>query len=261
MNFRHAIFGEFHLNRSKSLNFICYKNFSSGRSSKLEILGLSEGASIKEIKSAYLKLSKELHPDVNDSIDAKIKYQQIRNAYDDLQSDVSNSTREEGQTHTEDFHKSKDYYQWRRRNKKQKDLDEWLRHVQREARFREFKLKMKAMEEKEEHDPFWGKHTKIVLEMDQNYLDFEKKFIDRLDSLISKIRPSMMNKCERNAAPNDWGGKTREEERKDKSEIIFLKRLLLPWFVRRSLSLTSASLVIFAVTLSLLGNFLHIFYF
>jgi len=265
MNFRHALFGEFHFNTSKSFNLMCFKNYSSGRRSKLEILGLSEGASSKEIKAAYLKLSKELHPDVNNSIDAKVKYQQIRDAYDLLQHEVSISTREESQTYHPEERYSQDYSQWRRRNRKQKDFDEWLKDIQREARFRDYKLKMKAKMEKEEKEekedqcPIWGKNgSKIVLEVDQNYLDFEKKFISRLDSLMSKLWPSLVKNSQDAGAANYGRKSNTAEDSKDKSEIIFLKSLFLPWFVRRSFA--SASLVIFALTLSLLGSSSYTFY-
>lgn len=49
-----------------------------------EVLGLKKGASDKEIKSAYRKMSKKYHPDVNPSDEAKEKMSQINEAYEIL---------------------------------------------------------------------------------------------------------------------------------------------------------------------------------
>ncbi len=49
-----------------------------------EVLGISKGASDKEIKKAYRKLAKEYHPDVNKDPGAEEKFKEIRDAYDVL---------------------------------------------------------------------------------------------------------------------------------------------------------------------------------
>ncbi|PJF41418.1 MAG: hypothetical protein CUN55_11755 [Phototrophicales bacterium] len=46
-----------------------------------EILGVGMTASIEEIKQAYRRLARELHPDINPSPEAKRKMQQINEAY------------------------------------------------------------------------------------------------------------------------------------------------------------------------------------
>ena len=46
-----------------------------------EVLGLSKGASDQEIKSAFRKLAKAYHPDVNKSPDAESKFKEIQEAY------------------------------------------------------------------------------------------------------------------------------------------------------------------------------------
>jgi molecular chaperone DnaJ len=46
-----------------------------------EVLGLSENATADEIKSAYRKLAREYHPDVNKSPDAEDKFKQLGEAY------------------------------------------------------------------------------------------------------------------------------------------------------------------------------------
>lgn len=49
-----------------------------------EVLGVDRSASPEEIKKAYRKLARELHPDVNPSADASEKFKQVTHAYDVL---------------------------------------------------------------------------------------------------------------------------------------------------------------------------------
>jgi molecular chaperone DnaJ len=49
-----------------------------------EILGVKKDASEKDIKKAYRKLAKELHPDHNKSAEAEQKFKEVRDAYDVL---------------------------------------------------------------------------------------------------------------------------------------------------------------------------------
>jgi molecular chaperone DnaJ len=48
------------------------------------LLGVTPDATSAQIKSAYRKLAKRYHPDVNDSPDAAEKFREITEAYDTL---------------------------------------------------------------------------------------------------------------------------------------------------------------------------------
>lgn len=49
-----------------------------------KVLGVSKGASKKEIKKAYRKLAKKYHPDMNKSADAEDKFKEVQEAYEVL---------------------------------------------------------------------------------------------------------------------------------------------------------------------------------
>lgn len=49
-----------------------------------DVLGVQQGASEDEIKSAYRKLAKKLHPDVNSEPDAQDRFREISEAYEQL---------------------------------------------------------------------------------------------------------------------------------------------------------------------------------
>ncbi len=49
-----------------------------------EVLGVSKSATSDEIKSAYRKLAKKYHPDVNKASDAEEKFKEVQEAYDIL---------------------------------------------------------------------------------------------------------------------------------------------------------------------------------
>lgn len=52
-----------------------------------DILGVSKKASADEIRNAYRKLVRQLHPDVNKAPDAQKKFTEVQNAYDTLSDD------------------------------------------------------------------------------------------------------------------------------------------------------------------------------
>ncbi len=57
-----------------------------------EVLGLKKSASKDEIKSAYRKLAKKYHPDINKEKDAEEKFKEIQEAYDILYDDQKRQT-------------------------------------------------------------------------------------------------------------------------------------------------------------------------
>ena len=52
-----------------------------------EVLGVSKNATKDEIRSAYRKLAKQYHPDLNHSPDAPKKFEEVQEAYDVLSDD------------------------------------------------------------------------------------------------------------------------------------------------------------------------------
>ncbi|MCQ2752863.1 MAG: molecular chaperone DnaJ [Bacilli bacterium] len=57
-----------------------------------EVLGLSKNASKDEIKSAYRKLAKQYHPDINKAPGAEAKFKEVQEAYDVLYDDNKRAT-------------------------------------------------------------------------------------------------------------------------------------------------------------------------
>ena len=53
-----------------------------------EILGVKRGATDSEIKSAYRKLARKYHPDVNKTKEAESKFKDINEAYEGQTSKV-----------------------------------------------------------------------------------------------------------------------------------------------------------------------------
>ena len=49
-----------------------------------EVLGVSKDATDKEIKSAFRRLAKEYHPDLNKAPDAAEKFKEVQMAYDQI---------------------------------------------------------------------------------------------------------------------------------------------------------------------------------
>ena len=56
-----------------------------------EVLGVAKSATKDEIKSAYRKLAKKYHPDINHDPDAPEKFKEVQEAYDCLSDDQKRS--------------------------------------------------------------------------------------------------------------------------------------------------------------------------
>ena len=71
------------------------RGFAIGRD-PYEILGVSRGASAKEVRLAYLRAAKKHHPDLNKGDpDAKRRFQQVADAYEKLSETVEGKTAEQ----------------------------------------------------------------------------------------------------------------------------------------------------------------------
>ncbi|MAU41411.1 MAG: molecular chaperone DnaJ [Kordiimonas sp.] len=69
----------------------------AARNDALDILGLDDGASAEEIKSAFRQLAKQYHPDTNpDDEEAALKFRQVTLAYDTLKDDIRSSHNKTG---------------------------------------------------------------------------------------------------------------------------------------------------------------------
>jgi len=240
------MFGDFFICRSRSFNFLCVSSFSTHSRSCLEVLGLEDGANKQEIKEAYLKLSKEFHPDINKSLNAKVRYQQIREAYDLLQTEGYGTTQAEGRPYHQEQTRSDDYHNWKRRTEKKKNVDDWLKNLERESR--ENKLKFNALNEK------WQKEANEASPaLPPDYLEYEKRFINRMDGLIAKVKDYRSSKT--NDAAKDWSSiSSNPESSSDKKNPVFsLFKMFLPWYARWILS-SAAPFVIFGVAFTLIGE-------
>lgn len=67
------------------------RTYSKQALSYYEILGITPKASHSQIKASYYKLSKEYHPDVNKTSEAKLKFSAISEAYEVLGNKVKRS--------------------------------------------------------------------------------------------------------------------------------------------------------------------------
>lgn len=175
-------------------------NIHNNAADSLEALKLPESASKQDIKNSYLKLSKEFHPDVNKDVNAKIKYQAIREAYDYLTSICYDGTFSSdvgsGHKNISQFKEQmpENSFQWRRSAKRTKEFDDWLKNVQRDGR--KFKVRMnkvrenealkaeqedweQEMEKRRQQYAYWGCHD---VNKDEDWQEEIKKRKQRYDS-------------------------------------------------------------------------------
>ena len=245
--------------RINSLAFplFCGKRLFSNRKTYLEVLGLDENASKKEVKEAYLKLSKEFHPDVNKDATAPGRYQQIRDAYDQLQLKTRNTFQKENQTSEQEYKetRSEEFVNWKRRTEKKKGLDDWLKEVERKAR--EDKLRMKKDDEGRQetskkfytNEESFDKYEVNEVKHSQEYLVYEKKFILRLDSLLDKFKTK--NVVEKQILGEIKINKDQSKASSENSKFLAVFKLFIPLYAKWIL--TTAPLVIVGVAATLLG--------
>ncbi|CAM9500673.1 unnamed protein product, partial [Ectocarpus fasciculatus] len=48
------------------------------------VVGVRSGASIADVRAAYLRKARELHPDKNRGVDTTVHFQELQAAYDSL---------------------------------------------------------------------------------------------------------------------------------------------------------------------------------
>jgi len=187
---------------------IFFRSYCQGnkRSDHFETLGLHQDASIKEIKAAFLKLSKTLHPDVNPSKHASEEFLKIKTAYDSL---VQNSTTSKSTASKTNY---SEYYhdtspEWKRRQGKTRNFDDWLRNLERQNRQRQKTTRSedKYYEQKDKDDfdeERW--HREYNEKAAHNYPGhksaeyqrYEKSFISYWDRIF------LSNKDERSRLPS-----------------------------------------------------------
>ena len=121
------------------LNTFFQRQFSSRvlrREEALVILGVPYNATKPEVKEAFIRLSKTLHPDVNTSVNANEEFQRVKSAYDVLMNSKHSDTIH-SQSRDEGFYQqasSAEWRHWQSRQRKTKEFDDWMKNVARERR-------------------------------------------------------------------------------------------------------------------------------
>jgi curved DNA-binding protein CbpA len=150
------------------------RRYSSGRN-PYDVLGLHKKANKKEIKAAYIRLSKIYHPDKNIEASSTVsEYQDIRNAYDTLIAlpEPKDQDTQRGNDGTgygpgtasgrstgyradphNDFKRNGEF--WNRRDKA-RSVDDWVKNVERNARIRKKMSNGKNADFNKSRDFFYG---------------------------------------------------------------------------------------------------------
>jgi DnaJ-class molecular chaperone len=98
------------------------------------VLGLQEGASIKEVKSAYRKLALQSHPDRNTLDRESTKFKMIVEAYQILRTEYKNTIETHySEKHTADSNNNSDFnsrsYSWGARKSDRPPNEDWTRYT------------------------------------------------------------------------------------------------------------------------------------
>ncbi|MDR3783108.1 MAG: DnaJ domain-containing protein [Candidatus Nitrosotalea sp.] len=99
-----------------------------------QALGIQEGASIKEVKSAYRKLALQFHPDKNILDQESTKFKIIVEAYQTLRTEYKNKigTKSSEKFYDKDSNKKSDFnstYSWGARKSDRTPEEDWTRHT------------------------------------------------------------------------------------------------------------------------------------
>jgi len=96
-----------------------------------QVLGLKEGATMKDIKSAYRKLALQHHPDRNKDQDSK-KFKMISEAYQTLRADYKRSigaSQDHSKYETRKRHDFGSKYSWGARESDRTPHEDWTRYT------------------------------------------------------------------------------------------------------------------------------------
>jgi len=198
----------------------CYSAQKQEKRDAYEVLGLHCRASKKEIKSAYIRLSKLYHPDRNqaDPSQAAQEFNQLREAYESLLNrPIENSReqrsdspdhwqgeRENEYRESEDRTEYSNYTHSRAFRKKSRSVDDWIKEVERNARIRKQQARYESSKNKssspgnsgyyydngkynysstKDSDGGW-KFWKPSEEIEKNYSVCETRFLNDIDRLV-----------------------------------------------------------------------------
>ena len=165
---------------NRVFTFFSIRHYSKNqsRNEALETLGLGKEASKSEIKNAYLKLSKSLHPDINKSSNATEEFQKVKSAFDMLSSDSSSKSVDQQEVNEKAYRSmSEEYQDYQRRLNRTRQVDEYFRRVQRES----FKRRNNESTFNYDGEP---EPRKVNEKLDENYIQFEKTFISYLEYFL-----------------------------------------------------------------------------
>ncbi len=150
-----------------------------------QVLGLQEGASIKEVKAAYRKLALRYHPDKHSSNDDGNKFKVIAEAYHTLKSNNKRSATNTYQTRNDS--KKQDFKEnsWGARNSDRTPHEDWRKHSRYyEDAYQDF---WKYYEQ-----TFWEYYEKVKSEVKQ---DSEPIEVEKDIAVSVKVDPEKCIAC------------------------------------------------------------------
>lgn len=189
------------------LSLRTYSQKPSSREDDLKILGLGSNATRQEIKDAFLKLSKLLHPDVNKKSNATEEFQRIKTAFDSLLKGSSSNQQSQTETNDQTYNMSEEFRNFKRRQERTKEMDEYLKRIRRENFKRKNNDRYTKYGDAEEGESMrFDKNKRVWFSsteqeeykpppLDKDYLEYERSFIHYLEYLL------FFGKVPRNESP------------------------------------------------------------